>query len=161
VDIARVRLGGADSPDIYDWAVRTLNDAAFHDLSLRCNGTTVTWYVDGVQRGTPAACTAVLDNVGAFGDRNSSGASDADNDYDLEWVKLYDSTDTSALIHHWDAASSNTSNTGAQPILVDIIAANNATGVGFPTDGTAWVDISSATTSSAPLRTFNPCLVNR
>lgn len=144
VDVAQVRLNDTDTSWIYTDGVRTLNDAAFHDLSLRCNGTTVSWYIDGTQRGTSVACTQVFNNLGAFGNRNASGASDVKNDYDLEWIKLYDSTDTSSLIHHWDAASSNTSNTGAQPILVDIIAANNATGVGFPTDGTAWVDISSA-----------------
>ena len=144
VDIARVRLNDTDSPEIYEYGVRTLNDGAFHDMSLRCNGTTVTWYIDGTQRSTPSACTAVLNNVGAFGDRNAIAASDVNNDFDIEWIRIYDSIDTSALIHHWDAASSDTSNTGAQPILVDIIAANNATGVGFPTDGTAWVSSPTA-----------------
>lgn len=47
-------------------------------------------------------------------------------------------------LHNWDAASSDTSNTGAQPILVDTISANNATGQSMPTDGTAWEVVSVA-----------------
>ena len=47
-------------------------------------------------------------------------------------------------LHNWDAASSDTSNTGAQPILVDTIGANNATGESMPTDGSAWAVVSVA-----------------
>lgn len=41
--------------------------------------------------------------------------------------------------YNYSAADSDTSNTGAQPVLVDTIAANDATGVNFPTDGSAWI----------------------
>lgn len=42
---------------------------------------------------------------------------------------------------HLDATASDHSDTGAQPVLVDTIGNNNATGVNFPTDGSAWVDL--------------------
>lgn len=43
--------------------------------------------------------------------------------------------------HNWDATASDHSNTGSQPILIDTVGSNNATGVNFPTDGSAWVDL--------------------
>ncbi len=43
--------------------------------------------------------------------------------------------------HTWDATASDHSNTGSQPILIDTVGSNNATGVNFPTDGSAWVDL--------------------
>ncbi len=49
----------------------------------------------------------------------------------IEYIK-------NGTVNNWDATSSDTSNTGLQPILVDTIAGNNATGVNMPTDGSAW-----------------------
>lgn len=45
------------------------------------------------------------------------------------------------LIHNYSAEESDRSNTGQQPVLIDTIGGNNATGVNFPTDGSAWVDL--------------------
>ena len=42
---------------------------------------------------------------------------------------------------NWSADASDHSNTGAQPVLVDTVGGNDATGSGFPTDGSAWVDL--------------------
>jgi len=42
--------------------------------------------------------------------------------------------------HNWDATASDHS-AGSQPILTDTIGGNDATGVNFPTDGSAWVDL--------------------
>jgi hypothetical protein len=42
-----------------------------------------------------------------------------------------------AVIRNWDAIASNHS-AGGQPVLVDTIGGNNATGVNMPTDGSAW-----------------------
>lgn len=49
--------------------------------------------------------------------------------------------DTATTINLWDATASDHSNTGVQPALLDTVGGNNATGVGFPTDGSAWVDL--------------------
>lgn len=49
---------------------------------------------------------------------------------------------TSTTVNNkWDATASDHSNTGAQPVLVDTVGGNDATGSGFPTDGSAWVDL--------------------
>lgn len=49
---------------------------------------------------------------------------------------------TSTTVNNkWDATASDHSNTGAQPVLVDTVGSNDATGSGFPTDGSAWVDL--------------------
>lgn len=40
--------------------------------------------------------------------------------------------------------ASDRSNTGEQPVVVDTIGGNNAIGVGFPTDGSAWVNLGGA-----------------
>ncbi len=41
-------------------------------------------------------------------------------------------------LHNWNSDSSNTSNTGQQPVWVDTISSNHANGYNFPTDGSAW-----------------------
>tara|TARA_R110002033_G_scaffold64766_4_gene115680 strand:+ start:7738 stop:8778 length:1041 start_codon:yes stop_codon:yes gene_type:complete len=50
-------------------------------------------------------------------------------------------TTTSSNSFFLDATASDHSNTGAQPVLVETIGGNNAVGVNFPTDGSAWVDL--------------------
>lgn len=46
---------------------------------------------------------------------------------------------TFGVRHNWSPADSDTSNTGLQPVLTDTIGSNDATGVNFPTDGSAWI----------------------
>lgn len=148
-DVSRVRLNNTTAADIYEYEDRVLNDGEFHTISYRCDGVNFSFYRDGVQVGSSVAFAQVLNAIGMIG-WAASAPGEAINDYDLQWVKLYDSTDESALIHHWSADDSNTGNTGAQPVLVDIVGGNNATGVGFPTDGSAWVLPPALTFLSAP-----------
>lgn len=54
---------------------------------------------------------------------------------DVEYIKLFKN---SILTNNWDSASSDTSNTGLQPVWEDTLTTNDGQGVGFPTDGTAW-----------------------
>lgn len=54
-----------------------------------------------------------------------------------------------------DAAASDHSNTGAQPVLIDTIGGNNATGVNMPTDGSAWIDLGGGTPSFNPAHALN------
>ena len=58
-------------------------------------------------------------------------------------IEIIDSLETRIL----DATASDHSNTGVQPELFDTIAGNNATGVGFPTDGSAWIDLGGSSTN--------------
>ena len=53
-------------------------------------------------------------------------------------------------LRHWSATASDHSNTGLQPVLVDISGyptGGPATGVNFPTDGSAWVDLGGGDTT--------------
>ena len=58
----------------------------------------------------------------------------------IEYIDIYDAT-TLDFLSRQDATASDHSNTGAQPVLVDTIGGNNAVGVNFPTDGSAWIDL--------------------
>lgn len=58
----------------------------------------------------------------------------------IEYIDIYDAT-TLDFLARQDATASDHSNTGAQPVLVDTVGNNNATGVNFSTDGSAWVDL--------------------
>lgn len=42
---------------------------------------------------------------------------------------------------YFDATASDHSNAGQQPVLVDTVGVYDATGINFPTDGSAWVDL--------------------
>jgi hypothetical protein len=59
-------------------------------------------------------------------------------------LQLFEITSTT-INNKWDATASDHSNTGVQPVLVDTIGTNDATGSGFPTDGSAWVDLGGET----------------
>ncbi len=63
--------------------------------------------------------------------RSSYGYANIDV-YEIEW------SNNAGENHFWSADASDHSNTGVQPVLVDIVGTNNAVGVGFPTDGSAW-----------------------
>lgn len=69
---------------------------------------------------------------------------------------------TSATVNNkWDATASDHSNTGAQPVLVDTVGSNDATGSGFPTDGSAWVDLGGGGVTgeiTQTLQSFNQSL---
>jgi hypothetical protein len=60
---------------------------------------------------------------------------------ELFYFKYYSDADQATLVGEWDASNSDINSTGSQPVLVDSIGSNNATGVNFPTDGSAWVDL--------------------
>lgn len=47
-------------------------------------------------------------------------------------------SENGVTVFNWDATASDHSNTGEQPVLVDTIGGNHATGYNFPTDGSAW-----------------------
>jgi hypothetical protein len=74
-------------------------------------------------------------------------------------IEIVDSISTRIL----DATLSDHSNTGNQPILTDTVAGNNAICSGFPTDGSAWINLGgdeethnfSATINVTPLLTAN------
>lgn len=119
---------------------KTFDDGVFHDVTFTCDGTTLTCYRDGTQLSTTKSCTAAISLFDLI------GYADAAGNGDIERVAVYNSVDTSAPVAIWDANASDTSNTGLQPVLVDTVGANNATGIAFPVDGTAWVSYAAPNT---------------
>ena len=131
-DIVRLRLDSTNfdltSPD----GQTVLSDGEMHVIDLVANGTTVELFIDGVSQDT-LPCTLPFTSYDRLDNTEATAC-------DLEYIKVYESTDTSNLIHDWTAANSNTSNTGASPVLVDSVAGNNATGgPAWPTDGSAFI----------------------
>tara|TARA_R110002124_G_scaffold272158_1_gene441204 strand:- start:6066 stop:7217 length:1152 start_codon:yes stop_codon:yes gene_type:complete len=74
-------------------------------------------------------------NLGTIGARYSNSSP---MDCQLKKVTVVTAGGTDAIL---DPDASDHSNTGQQPVVVDTLGSNNATGVGFPTDGSAWVDL--------------------
>ena len=60
-------------------------------------------------------------------------------------VNLIQLTSPTGNVRH-SADDSDHGNTGLQPKLLDTISGNDATGVNFPTDGSAWIDLGGGVT---------------
>lgn len=56
----------------------------------------------------------------------------------VRYITVTDNVTSSNSVD-WDATASN--HTTGQPVLTDTIGGNDATGVNFPTDGSAWIDL--------------------
>lgn len=112
----------------------TINDGEYHEVTIIGDGTTAYCYIDG-DLISSTSCSDSISNIDTIG--SSSHLAGEDAGY-LERFAIYESTDRSIPWRIWDASNSDTSNTGAQPILIESVAGDNATGVNFPTDGTAF-----------------------
>ena len=66
----------------------------------------------------------------------------------IEYIK-------NGVVNNWDAASSDSSDTGLQPVMVDTIAGNNATGFNMPTNGDAWEGCGVAVSITVDSGTYN------
>ena len=112
-------------------------NASFIDVSLDDTPIT-TKQTAPPQDGLQHKLTLTVKNncvFGRFANRYTSEAYMKLDLIDLTIVKL----NSDFLL--WDATASDHSNTGAQPVLTDTVGTNDATGVNFPTDGSAWVDL--------------------
>lgn len=120
-----------------------LNEGEVHEVIVTRTGDEHRFYIDGVEMGStsplinpPPYPTIYLNDASSF-DRVLREGEAAQ--FQLEYVKWYGSADQSNLLRSWEAAASDTSNTGAQPILVETVSGDHATGEGFPTDGSAFI----------------------
>ena len=121
---------------------QTIDTDTFFDAVWQFNKSTgkASVFVDAVETSTTNASntshntTLTSSVVGAT--TTSSGFIKAQ----MSYVEILDTT-TPANSFKLDATASDHSNTGTQPVLVDTIGGNNAVGVNFPTDGSAWVDL--------------------
>jgi hypothetical protein len=134
-------------------ATRDLIDGNFHTLSVVCDGTETSFYLDGNLKSTEQVAY-YPESIGCIG-KNESMA--PQNTFDMEFVRVYGSTDTSSLIHAWEVSASDTSNTGSMPVIIDTVAGNNATArAEYPTDGSAFISYVAANIPpSASNQTFN------
>jgi len=99
-------------------------------------GTAVDWYIDDVlEVSFTKANQLVLFRLS----KASSGLSG--------WFGYLDVIKGGVATHYLDPDSSDRSNTGLQPVITDTVGTNDATGVGMPTDGTAWVDLGGSGTT--------------
>lgn len=127
-------------------AVRTNSSASemvvgtYAVLTLKRRGDNLSVLKDGVEICASITFSAgILDNalIKTFCAGNESGFN-ANVSVKSATLKNIDTATTTNL---WDASTSDHSNTGIQPELLDTVGSNNATGVGFPTDGSAWIDL--------------------
>ena len=133
---ARDRSGGAVSVQSSSIATGEYVDVEWR---LDKNAGEVSVFVDGVEK---TAINASISNFPATLTASQifalNGSENVEGDY--QNFTIVDST-TSLPTLNLDATASDHSNTGLQPVLVDTIGSNNATGVNFPTDGSAWIDL--------------------
>lgn len=69
----------------------------------------------------------------------------------IEYAKYYSDLTQSTLVNHWDAT--NSSHAAGVAVLTDTVSGNDATAVGLPTDGSAWVDLGGGGTSGTITQT--------
>jgi len=113
------------------------DDDQLHTIVVVRNGASHEAFLDGSSKGTVSNSITspfLLTGIGNAGTLTSN--------FYLSRMRLWNNaTGTGTPIHDHDANSSDRSNTGQQPILTDTAGGNNATGVGLPTDGSAWIDL--------------------
>ncbi len=121
--------GTQTGPAVSPPAGINLADGEFHTVQLILSATTHKFNVDGTDTAnlTGNVSTSMFNTLSAFFNSYFDG--------DLEYIKISNSGGTK---FNWDANSSSTG-PGATT-LTETIAGNDATGVGFPTDGSQWID---------------------
>lgn len=99
-------------------------------------GSTTSIYVDNVLQGTSTRVN--YGNIEFCGGAiRGSGQANFPAAQEVQFLKIQSPT----IDVYLDATASDHSNTGQQPVLVDTVGSNDATGLNFPTDGSAWVDL--------------------
>jgi len=120
------------------------DDDQLHTIVVVRNGASHEAFLDGSSKGTVSNSITspfLLTGIGNAGTLTSN--------FYLSRMRLWNNaTGTGTPIHDHDANSSDRSNTGQQPILTDTAGGNNATGVGLPTDGSAWIDLGGGANNS-------------
>ena len=150
-------LDGVGDKNPYTIPGATISDGVTHIAKLVCSSTETKVYLDGSLVYTTTRVPLLSVHPVIFGGRNAnSGTGMVDAlAYDLEYCHFVDDL-TPANSRYFSATDSDHSNTGVQPVLVDTIGSNNATGaIGtFPTDGSAWVDLGGEPTLTPVTKSF-------
>ncbi|GLX86385.1 hypothetical protein tloyanaT_26380 [Thalassotalea loyana] len=110
-----------------------ITDGQWHILQLHVGATSHKFNVDGVDTAN------ISGNVSSPLHTTIAAFYNSFFDGDIEYIKI---TNNSGEERNWDAKSS-TFGPGST-VLVDTIAGEHATGIGFPTDGSQWIVIGGA-----------------
>jgi hypothetical protein len=137
--------GTQTGPAVSPPAGINLADGEFHTVQLILGATTHKFNVDGNDTADLSGdvSTNMFNTLSAFFNSYFDG--------DLEYLRIFDSVGTNKF--YWDANSSTTG-PGAT-ILTETVVGNDATGVGFPTDGSQWIDIGGGISVNATLGTIS------
>jgi len=135
-------LDGVGDKNPHTISSTSISDGVMHTAKLVCSSSETKVYLDAVLVYTTTRVPLLSIHPVIFGGRNAnSGAGMTDAlAYDLEYCHFVDDS-APANSRYFSADASDHSNTGSQPVLVDTVGSNDATGTGFPTDGSAWVDL--------------------
>ena len=99
-------------------------------------GSTTSVYVDGVPLGTSTRVNyGDIEFIG--GAIRGASQTNFPAAQEVQFLKIQSPT----IDVYLDADVSDHSNTGLQPVWEDTVGSNDATGLNFPTDGSAWVDL--------------------
>ena len=129
----RVRFNTGTNYDVSTGYVQPPIDQWFTFELERTSSTLYTVRLDGNVIGTiNQSVTFAPNSVGGFYNSTLYG--------EIEYFRSGDI--------HLDPDASDRNNTGAQPVVVDTIGSNDATGYSMPTDGSVWVDLGGGTTEA-------------
>ncbi len=126
---------------VFTHALNITGDNDFHNYIIECDGTNLSTSIDGNSLGSIVAAPFFKD----FGKFNGT--------QDLEYFRYYNLDGGETLIYDWDATAS--SHAAGAVILDELVSGNDATGVGMPTDGSAWIDLGGGITVTSTLGAIN------
>lgn len=118
----------------------TLSDGDTFVVEVERDSSNYYFYLDTVLQFTIAK-SVNMDSMLGFSNSTYESKGDLISCY------LTDADGTTKL-YKWSPDDSDHSNTGLQPLLVETVGGNDATGVNFPTDGSAWIDLGGSSNDS-------------
>ena len=121
----RLKLNGAD----LFTSITATN--GLHSITISRTGTSITIDIDGVKEFFTSSDTMTVDRIGTHG----TGTSFV---FEGRLIGDLSLTGDTNRVYRCNLSSHAP---GAQPVLTETVTASNATGVNFPTDGSAWVDL--------------------
>ena len=136
------RYGASSGTSVSISISHTFNNSRV-ELAIYRSGNDHIVTVDGVQVGSTSSTNSGSGNSVSYINRINTVTP---VDWKLFSFKFKDGI-SGSLIYDWNAETSDHSNTGFQPILTENVSGQDASGVGFPTDGSAWVDLGGGSIS--------------
>ena len=137
----KIRLGSAGVSQV-NITYAQVFDGLYHTYKIRRDGNNYSFLIDDVEVATTTSAAATGNNGAIYIGRVSGNYAHAD----IGYIIFRDSIGGTDLFN-WDATAS--SHAAGTPLLTETVAANSATGVNMPTDGSAWLDLGGSGISIA------------